>query len=96
MMERPEENDMLFEEEYAINQAAYLRLRAEIDSSYPKGRFVALGGGQVIADAESIDKLLAKLNELGWEPLKTMAVQAGDDTPEYLEILSPIWISTDE
>ncbi len=82
---------MLYEEEQALNQAAYTRLKGEIDRTYPKGRFVALGGGQVIADSESIDAMLVKLAELGWEPLKTMVVQAGDETPDYLEILTP-WI----
>jgi hypothetical protein len=87
---------MLYEEENAINQAAYLRLRTEIDTTYPKGRFVALGGGKIIADAESIDAMLATLKALGWEPLKTMVVEAGDETPDYLEILSATWIGPDE
>lgn len=82
---------MLYEAEYAVNQAAYVRLKAEIDASYPKGRFVALGGGQIVADAATIDELLTTLTRLGWEPLKTMVVEAGDETPEYLEILTP-WV----
>lgn len=87
---------MLYEEENAINQAAYLRLRAEIDKNYPKGRFVALGGGQIIADAESVEVMLTKLAELGWEPLKTMVVEAGDETPDYIEILPLLCFDTDE
>ena len=82
---------MLYEAEYAVNQAAYVRLRAEIDGSYPKGRFVALGGGQIIADAATVDELLVTLTRLGWEPLKALVVEAGDETPEYLELLTP-WV----
>jgi hypothetical protein len=87
---------MLYEEENAVNQAAYLRLRAEIDENYPNGRFVALGGGQIIGDAESVEAMLAKLTELGWEPLKTMVVEAGDETPDYIEILPLEWFNSDE
>jgi hypothetical protein len=71
---------MLYEEEHAINQAAHERLKKHIETAYPKGRFVALGGGEVIADADSFEAILAKLHELGWEPLKTMVVQVGRET----------------
>ncbi len=80
---------MLFEEENRVNQAAYKRLRSEIDSRYPKGRFVGFADGKVVADAESFDAIDAKLNQLGFEPLKTMVVQVGREA--YGMILSPIW-----
>lgn len=86
---------MSYDHEREVNQAAYEKLRDQIDKNYPKGRFVALGGGEIIADAESFEAMLSKLTELGWEPLKTMVVQAGDDTPEYLEILTSFEVAPD-
>lgn len=84
---------MVFEEENRVNQAAYKRLRSEIDSRYSKGRFVGLADGTIVADAESYEAIDEKLNELGLEPLKTMVVVAGDDMPEYVDILSPVFMS---
>ncbi|HXD85600.1 MAG TPA: hypothetical protein VN641_03845 [Urbifossiella sp.] len=81
---------MQYEEENRVNQAAYKRMRSEIDSNYPKGRFIGFADGKIVADAETFDAIDEKLNELGFEPLKTMVVIAGDDTPEYVDILSPI------
>lgn len=78
---------MLFEEEYRVNQAAYERLRRLMETDYPKGRFVGLYGGEIVADAESYEAIDAKLNQMGFEPLKTMVVIAGDDTPEYVDVL---------
>ena len=78
---------MLFEEEYRVNQTAYERLRRTMESEYPKGRFIGLYGGEIVADAESYAAIDAKLNQLGFEPLKTMVVIAGDDTPEYVDVL---------
>ncbi len=84
---------MMFEEENRVNQAAYKRLRSEIDSNYPKGRFVGLADGSIVADAESYEAIDEKLNELGYEPLKTMVVVAGDDMPEYVDVMSPVLMS---
>lgn len=84
---------MPFEEENRVNQAAYKRLRGEIDLNYPKGRFIGFADGKVVADAESFEAIDTKLNELGFEPLKTMVVVAGDDMPEYVDILSPLFMS---
>jgi hypothetical protein len=86
---------MLYEEENAVNQAAYKRLRATIDAKYPKGHFVGIAGGEIVADAGSFEGVSAKLDELGWEPLKTMVVLAGDETPDYIEILTPYWTGPD-
>lgn len=87
---------MQYDEEHAINQAAYERLRGQIDTQYPKGRFVGIAGGKIVADAESFEAIDAKLNAIGLEPLKTMVVVAGDETPDYIEILTPLWLAPDE
>ncbi|MFO0802919.1 MAG: hypothetical protein U0791_07325 [Gemmataceae bacterium] len=84
---------MLFEEENRVNQAAYKRLRDEIDAKYPKGRFVGLHDGMIVADAESFEAIDKKLNDLGFEPLKTMVVLAGDDMPDYVDVLGAGFMS---
>jgi hypothetical protein len=78
---------MTREEKNAINQAAYLKLRKEIDRAYPKGRVVAIDDGHVIADAPNFDAMLTKLGELGHDSPDVLVVLAGDDTPDYIEIL---------
>ncbi|HEY2910693.1 MAG TPA: hypothetical protein VGI99_10630 [Gemmataceae bacterium] len=80
---------MQYEQEYDINQAAYDRLQCEIDASYPKGQFIGIAEGRVVANAENFETIARKLDELGHEPLKTMVVIAGDDTPKYMDILLP-------
>ena len=79
---------MLYEKEHAINQAAYKRLRERIDTDYPKGRFVGIAAGKIVADADSFEAIQTELDALGLEPLKTMVVRAGDDMPDYIEILT--------
>ena len=79
---------MVFEEENRVNQAAYKRLRGEIDSNYPKGRFVGFADGKIVADADTFDAIDAKLDALGLEPLATMVVQVGRE--DHGMILSPL------
>jgi len=78
---------MTSDQEIAVNQAAYLRLRDEIDRSYPKDRFVGIHDGRVVADAESFEEIDTKLDEMGFTSPAVLVVRAGDETPEYLEIL---------
>ena len=78
---------MASDQERAANQAAYDRLREEIDKTYPKGRFVALGGGKIVADSETFESMLSRLPQLGWNPRDVMVVQVGHEASGM--ILSP-------
>jgi hypothetical protein len=69
------------------NQAAFRRLKPVIDRSYPPERFVAIEGGQVIADAASLDELTLALKALGQDSADVLVVQAGVDYPEFVHIL---------
>ena len=40
-------------------------LKKEIDTRFPYGRFVAIAGGKLVADADSIDGLKTPLAEVG-------------------------------
>ncbi|HEV3437223.1 MAG TPA: hypothetical protein VG122_07685 [Gemmata sp.] len=73
--------------EQTVNQAAYHRLKHEIAEKYPLNRFVAIGNGQVIADAETFDAMLLKLAEIGWNPRDVMVVRAGVFVPEVVMIV---------
>lgn len=76
-----------FDAENRVNQAAYLRLRDEIAVTYPKGRFVAIDDGRVVADAGSFEAIDGRLRELGVPRLRGLVVLAGDDTPDFIDIL---------
>jgi hypothetical protein len=69
-------------QERQINQAAYRRLRDSIDQGYPSGQFLAIAGGQIVADAERFDDLRAALDGLGKDPAQVLIVQAGVEYPE--------------
>src|SRR6266540_1379844 len=73
--------------EERLNQLAYRKLRATIDQTYPKGQFVAIHSGQVVADAPSLAELFRRLGELGISPKESLMAQAGNETPEYGMIL---------
>lgn len=49
--------------ERELNEAAYRQLKDTIAKTYPYGRFVAIAGGRVVADAENLRKLQALLHE---------------------------------
>src|SRR5262245_1724036 len=73
--------------EERLNQLAYRELRPTIDRTYPKGQFVALHNGQIVADAPDLEELFQRLAEIGINPKESLAAQAGDETPEYGIIL---------
>ncbi|HEY1191351.1 MAG TPA: hypothetical protein VGE74_27200 [Gemmata sp.] len=79
---------MTHEEHRAINEAAYPKLKPVIDSKYPPKQFVAIAGGQIVADDADMYQLLGKVRALGLDPANSLVERAGDEEiPEYLEIL---------
>ena len=64
------------------NQAAFRRLAALINETYPHGRFVAIAGGKIIADAASFAELESSLKSLGHDSADVLVVQAGVEYPE--------------
>jgi pectin methylesterase-like acyl-CoA thioesterase len=71
-----------------INHAAYRTLRETIKQTYPAGRYVAISGGQVVADGSRFDELQASLQALGKDSPQVLVVQAGVDYPETVTILA--------
>jgi hypothetical protein len=73
--------------ERMVNLVAYERMKVELDEKYPKDHFVGISQGKIVADAARLDELVAKLRNLGLDPKRVLAVQAGDETPQYSIIL---------
>ncbi len=78
---------MVYGEEYERNLRAYRALRGTLDQSYPQGRHVAIYEGQILADAATPEEMIRILREQGKDPRGSLVVKAGDDTPEYADIL---------
>jgi hypothetical protein len=75
-------------QERQLNQAAYRRQKDLLDHTYPPGRFLAIAGGQVVADADHLDGLRATLKALGKDPARVLIVQAGAEYPETAVIFA--------
>ncbi len=69
------------------NQSAYRRLKAEIDRQYSAGRFIAIDGGRVIADADSFVALESSLTQLGLNSPDVLVVEAAAEYPTFATIL---------
>jgi len=64
------------------NQAAFRQLAAFINQTYPRGQFVAIADGKIVADAMTFDALDSSLKALGLDSVEVLVVQAGVDYPE--------------
>jgi hypothetical protein len=69
--------------EEALNLAGYERVKEELAATYPKGQFVGIAHGKVLADGANLDELIAKLRALGLDPRQVLAVQAGVEVPRH-------------
>ena len=75
-------------QERALNEAAFRQLEGFIRQTYPHNHFVAIRGGQIVADAASFEELDTILDALGKEFARTLVVQAGVNYPAYLDMLA--------
>jgi hypothetical protein len=82
--------------EETLNLAAYERLKSELAAKYPKGHFVGISRGKVVADGAKLDDLIAKLRGLGLDPRQVLAVQAGIEVPRYAIIFGTLTRLGDE
>jgi hypothetical protein len=70
------------------NEAAYRRLKPDIDRTYPPGRFVAIHEGEIVGDAPTFRQLDESLLDRGLTSPEILVVQAGVDYPDYVDILA--------
>lgn len=86
------------EDRFTAATAAYAVLKKSIEECYPHGQFVAIAGGELVADAESIEGLTVALSAIGLSFEDVVAAQAGiEPVNKYLgylltSILSAHWI----
>ena len=78
---------MSHDPERDINQAAYRRLRDAIKQTYPAGHFVAISGGQIVANAGTFEELQTAVTGLGKDLTQVLVAQAGVEDPESVVIL---------
>ena len=77
-------------EDRAANHAAYRRLKEEIARAFMPGRFVAIAGGRLVADADGFNELRSRLAALGKDSPEVLVVQAGVDYPETAVIFAMV------
>src|SRR5258708_207939 len=75
-------------QEHDLNQTAYRRMQDAINKKYAYGRFVAIVGGQVVADAGEFDELHAILKAAGNDPIQAFIIQAGHEYPAHAVIFA--------
>lgn len=75
-------------QERQLNQTAFRQLHGFILQNYPAGRFVAISGGRIIANAASFVELDAVLHHMGKHTPDVLVVQAGVEYPETAVIFA--------
>lgn len=76
--------------EHERNEAAFRRLKPNIDGTHPAGTFVAIHGGRIVADAKSLVTLRERLAAEKIPPRESLVVQAGVDYPESAIVFSVV------
>jgi hypothetical protein len=64
------------------NQRAFRKLKSFIDQRYPRGQFLAIDGGRIVAGSRSFDELSIALASMGKDSKEVLVIQAGVDYPE--------------
>ena len=59
------------------NEAAFRQMNDFIEKTYPRGRFLAISGGKIIAGA------------VNFEGLNSLLLKMGNNSPEVLVVLVP-------
>jgi hypothetical protein len=77
----------MIQAEHELNETTYRRLKESIRQRFPAGHFVAIAGGQIIADAQNLADLVVAVARLGKQPADVLAVEAGVEYPETGVIL---------
>ena len=73
-----------------LNHEAYRQMRESIKKTYAPNRFLAIAGGQIVADADKFQVLRDILVAQGKEPAQVLIVRAGIDYPEMVDIFAQV------
>ena len=74
-----------FQEEYELNQQTYKKLKAKYAQT-KKGQFIGIAEGKVVAEAETIDALFEKLDQIEPIPGRRFVFRAGEEYPEKVTL----------
>ena len=74
-------------EAVASNEQVFRRMQAAIDARFPAGHWIAIDGGQLIADVPSAEELRPLLIDAGKNPREVLVVEAGANYPHCATIL---------
>ena len=74
-----------FQEEYELNQQKYKKLKAKYAQT-KKGQFIGIVEGKVVVEAETIDALFEKLDQIEPIPGRRFVFQAGEEYPEKVTL----------
>ena len=69
------------------DEAAFRRMKPEIDGRFPRGHWVAFDNGLLIADAPSHEDLSRELAAIGKDNPNIFVAQAGLDYPKFVWML---------
>jgi dihydroxyacetone kinase-like predicted kinase len=75
-----------FQEEYELNQQTYKKLKAKYAQT-KKGQFIGIVDGKVVAEAETIDAVFEKLDQIEPIPSRRFVFRAGEEYPEKITLL---------
>ena len=79
--------EILTEEQYReSDKTDYFQLHKDIDAKYPKGWYVAILEGEIVADAETFAAVDEAIRAKGLNVQDVSVIQAGDEN-EFLWIL---------
>ena len=69
------------------NEQAFRRMKTTLNARFPSGHLIAFEGGEVIADAASVQELRPLLIAAGKNPSEVFVVQVGAEYPQFVTIL---------
>ena len=74
-----------FQEEYELNQKTYKKLKEKYAQT-KKGHFIGIVKGKVVAEAETIDAIFEKLDQVEPTPSRRFVFRAGENYPEKVTL----------
>lgn len=74
------------QQERALNQQSALKLRKKLRKTH-LGKFIGIVKGKVVAEGETIEEVLQKLNQIEPDPNRRLIFQVGEEHPKEIVIL---------
>jgi hypothetical protein len=82
----PQELGKLLLADQLSQQLQHDALQDSINESYPRGQFVAVHEGRIVANASGFDEIIAALKTQGISPRESVVMQAGRRVSNFVFI----------